>query len=523
MTVNPKIECNLYSGPITSEAVFEYFSHLILMDAGSDGFRLKDATGGIVTIPTGIPVNMNYLAQSGRICRYMSVMAPLSGTLNVTYVSDVPKGSPTDIFTANSLKLGGYYNWFAINTTGTVKFGYLYNWYAATDARNIAPPGWHAPTNLEMLTLRNNLDPAHPPALYYLNNLAGGKMKQVGFSSWNSPNTGADNSSGLNIPGGGFRTSNGTFSTFGNFVFMVNTYDGGGNACGEGELSFNSAGFWYDETSLTYKNLGFMVRLIKDDSTDTGTMTGNDGRVYATVKIGNQVWMAENLAETKFQNGDLITKVTADSAWAALTSEGYCALNNDETNAFTGGFAPAGYHVPTFAEQITLINYLLPGEGGKLKEVNPLYWIEQIGVEGTNSTGFSGRGIGQRNGVTGAFEGIKEYLEIWSSTQSDATHALAYQVGHYAHLNSAGFSPLKTTGLAVRFIKDDPSTWSPGDTVTDADGNEYNTVQIGSQVLTKENHRGVTLNDGTPIANVTDDAVWPTLSTPAVSFYDLPL
>jgi len=33
------------------------------------------------------------------------------------------------------------------------KWGRLYNWYAATDARGIAPKGWHVPTNKEWRTL----------------------------------------------------------------------------------------------------------------------------------------------------------------------------------------------------------------------------------------------------------------------------------------------------------------------------------------------------------------------------------
>lgn len=55
------------------------------------------------------------------------------------------------------------------------------------------------------------------------------------------------------------------------------------------------------------KTMGSSIRLIKDDSVDTGAITGNDGKVYPTVKIGDQVWMAANLMETKYRNGDLIT------------------------------------------------------------------------------------------------------------------------------------------------------------------------------------------------------------------------
>lgn len=59
---------------------------------------------------------------------------------------------------------------------------------------------------------------------------------------------------------------------------------------------------------------------------------GNDGKVYPTVAIGTQVWMAANLAETKYRNGDTIPTVTDNTTWAGLTTGAKCAYNNDESN-----------------------------------------------------------------------------------------------------------------------------------------------------------------------------------------------
>jgi uncharacterized protein (TIGR02145 family) len=52
-------------------------------------------------------------------------------------------------------------------------------------------------------------------------------------------------------------------------------------------------------------------------------------------------------------------------------------------------------------------------------------------------------------------------------------------------------------------------------TVTDADGNVYQTVKIGDQVWTTTGLRTTRYNDGTPIPNVTDDKEWQGLSSPA--------
>jgi uncharacterized protein (TIGR02145 family) len=52
-------------------------------------------------------------------------------------------------------------------------------------------------------------------------------------------------------------------------------------------------------------------------------------------------------------------------------------------------------------------------------------------------------------------------------------------------------------------------------TMTDNDGNSYTTIQIGTQVWMMENLKTTTYRDGTPIPNVTDDAVWANLNTGA--------
>jgi beta-xylosidase len=65
----------------------------------------------------------------------------------------------------------------------------------------------------------------------------------------------------------------------------------------------------------TFPGQGLSVRLIKDNSVDTGYMTGNNGKIYHTVKIGNQVWMANNLAETFYRDGTPISYVVSNADW----------------------------------------------------------------------------------------------------------------------------------------------------------------------------------------------------------------
>ena len=81
-------------------------------------------------------------------------------------------------------------------------YGKLYNWYAVRDSRGLCPTGWHVPTDAEWTTLTNFLGGEVE---------AGGKMKSMGTTYWQSPNTGATNESGFSGLPGGTRFGNGNF------------------------------------------------------------------------------------------------------------------------------------------------------------------------------------------------------------------------------------------------------------------------------------------------------------------------
>jgi uncharacterized protein (TIGR02145 family) len=76
-----------------------------------------------------------------------------------------------------------------------IPFGNLYNWYAVYDNRGLCPFGWHIPSDADWTTLEIYLGGS---------SIAGGKMKSVGTTNWNSPNTGATNESGFSALSGGF-------------------------------------------------------------------------------------------------------------------------------------------------------------------------------------------------------------------------------------------------------------------------------------------------------------------------------
>jgi uncharacterized protein (TIGR02145 family) len=73
-------------------------------------------------------------------------------------------------------------------------YGRLYNWYAINDSRNIAPLGWHIPTDAEWTILTEYLGDIQQ---------AGGKLKETGTIHWLRPNTGATDEYGFKaLPAG---------------------------------------------------------------------------------------------------------------------------------------------------------------------------------------------------------------------------------------------------------------------------------------------------------------------------------
>jgi uncharacterized protein (TIGR02145 family) len=152
----------------------------------------------------------------------------------------------------------GAWCYYANNTANGVVYGKLYNWYAVAGIdgsgipRNLAPLGYHIPTDAEWTTLTTYLGGE---------SVAGGKMKSTGTSLWTNPNTGATNESGFTgLPGGG-RYSNVSFNAIGIFGFWWSSSEDISTRAWYRNLSTNNN----DVSRSTYnKKDGFSVRLIKD-------------------------------------------------------------------------------------------------------------------------------------------------------------------------------------------------------------------------------------------------------------------
>lgn len=150
-----------------------------------------------------------------------------------------------------------------------------------------------------------------------------------------------------------------------------------------------------------------------------------DGNIYSTVRIGSQLWMAENLKTTKYSDGTPITY--NEDTWAFLTTEAYCWYNNNEisnkdlygalynyyavTNAHN--LCPQGWHVPTDAEWTTLTTYLETfgfGYGGTGSDIaKSLASTSGWAIDGTGGNVGNDQGTNNTSGFTGLPGGHRAY------------------------------------------------------------------------------------------------------------------
>jgi uncharacterized protein (TIGR02145 family) len=199
---------------------------------------------------------------------------------------------------------------------------------------------------------------------------------------------------------------------------------------------------------------------------EKGTVTDVDGNVYQTIGIGSQIWVAENLKTTKFNDGTSIPLVTDNTAWSLLFSPAYCWYNNDELsnkNTYgalynwytvgTGKLCPSGWHIPGDTEW-TVIEIFLGGPevaGGKMKIPGTKYW-KSPNAGATNSSGFTSLPGGLR-GSDGSFDYIRESNLFWTSSGNYSTYAW-YRAQDYLAIEITRGSNTVLWGGYIRCIRD---------------------------------------------------------------------
>lgn len=200
-----------------------------------------------------------------------------------------------------------------------------------------------------------------------------------------------------------------------------------------------------------------------------GPITDVEGNVYNTVKIGNQVWMAENLRTTKLNDSSVIP-VSTNNQWQKLTTPVYCWYNNDGVNykipfgayynyytVATNKLCPVGWRVPNNSDWNELITFLEGDSraGIRLKSTENIYWYNN-GV-GDNRSGFSAIAGGFYNyyshisGFDFIYFGYR--ATWWSASFVDNYNANNYTV-NYSDGTVVAYSVSWQYGVNVRCLKE---------------------------------------------------------------------
>jgi uncharacterized protein (TIGR02145 family) len=202
---------------------------------------------------------------------------------------------------------------------------------------------------------------------------------------------------------------------------------------------------------------------------DSLVVTDFDGNSYSTIKIGEQIWMGENLRSTHYSDGSPIAYFNYDNDTANVPIYGrlynwVAAMNGEESSnanpSNVQGIAPVGWHLPSKAEWQQLADYLggLNAAGGKLKESGTNHWIAP-NTGATNESGFTALPAGMY-AFWQEFQWKGDYCAFITSTDESVPNhpevagiKLSYD---NAEMTIGGFHP--DDALSVRCVKDNLNT-----------------------------------------------------------------
>ncbi len=202
-----------------------------------------------------------------------------------------------------------------------------------------------------------------------------------------------------------------------------------------------------------------------------------DGNEYRIVEIGSQIWMADNLATTHYNDGTPIPNVTDSFFWEDIDSDAYCWCHNDREGygklygalynieaVLTNNLCPSGWHVPSDDEWKTLegtigmssseqdkLDLRGTNEGGKLKETGTVHW-QSPNVGATNEYGFNALPGGFRH-TNGIFFWVYHNTHWWTSTQHPTSEYFNRYLDSGHALIGRGTSD-KRSGFYIRCVKE---------------------------------------------------------------------
>jgi uncharacterized protein (TIGR02145 family) len=317
------------------------------------------------------------------------------------------------------------------------RYGRLYNWHAVNDKRGLAPIGWHIATSAEWGLLKDTLGAG---ATTDKGRSISRRLRER--TGWKSQEAGTDES-GFAARPGGMRMERESFTK-------------GGEAMG----------FWSrDEADFINKDKP-SCRVITDTGTTYFWVEPTTGLSVRCVRDPN-AWTTANLNVDRFRNGDPIPEAKTPAEWEKLGREGkpvWAYYNFDPANGEKygrhynwyavndpRGLAPKGWHIPSNAEWISLVNAYSGRNfaGGPLKSSSG--WSNADGYN-TNASGLGLLPGGYCN-YQGLFRQMGAAAMFWTASQTQGIQASAWIFTDKSTTTASQSIPM-LTGASVRCVKD---------------------------------------------------------------------
>jgi uncharacterized protein (TIGR02145 family) len=278
----------------------------------------------------------------------------------------------------------------------------------------------------------------------------------------------------------------GTTSSFGNSITPTQSpVDGNTLVNLSANLSGLTPGTTYHYRIVATNELG--TSNSENMTFTTYSVADIENNLYHSVTIGTQVWLAENLKTSKFNDGTSIPLVTDQNEWNTAAGYSYCWYNNSPTNKDSYGalynwwavdytmninknICPLGWHVPAKAEWSTLFTFLIDngygneGSGNDIAkslaartrwntDSNPGSVGNNLAIN--NSSGFTALAGGIRT------DGMEGFIQMgvqgaWWAVPDDYSQGYSYWCSNIfnfeaiVHQANTG----RKAGLSIRCLKD---------------------------------------------------------------------
>lgn len=238
---------------------------------------------------------------------------------------------------------------------GLYQWGEMMNYTGSSDAipsgrQGICPSGWHLPSDAEWCQLLTAIDPnTNCSGTGLISEIAGGKMKEPGFTHWGGPNTGANNITGFTGLPGGYRSTAGNYSDWMiSGTFYTSAESSGSNAWFH-QLHYHNAG---DGRGNEAKSYAYSVRCIADACVTLPPASG--AHIPETTQITWNWMPVTGATGYKWNTTNDYSSATDMGTDTSYTESGLDP--NTYYERFVWAYGDCGYSISTMLQQTTIDN-----------------------------------------------------------------------------------------------------------------------------------------------------------------------